>query len=353
MQLNNFLSSNIKITKLALKWVIIILAIIAFLIWWAVGSTLPRHSKLTIHQSANGIVQKAKSTLKVVTYNIAHGQGFKNHASDWRDENRTRQKMTEVTTALKTIDADVVFLQEVDLNSNRTHRIDQAKWLVDALGYSYWACAPIWEKNYVPYPFWPIKHHIGEVKTANCILSKYPLSNHERFVFDKPQSNPFWFNWGYIDRGAQRVNAQIFGKIITLVNIHFEDQDEEAREKQAKDMVLWLKTSKDPLVLGGDFNAPLHDTAQKSNLADDSILNYKSDETLKIVLDAFQDETLDIALNAQAANKNAVFTFPSHAPNRKIDHLFALNGAKVISGRVVTEAGDASDHLPVLIEIEY
>jgi endonuclease/exonuclease/phosphatase family metal-dependent hydrolase len=323
-------------------------------IWWGIGSFLPRYSQLKIEHTVNATPKEKSSSLSLVTYNIAHGQGFKNHASDWREEQLTRKKMSEIAAALKKIDADIVLLQEVDLNSNRTHRINQVEWLVNAIGYSYWACAPIWEKNYVPFPYWPIKHHIGEVKTANCILSKYLLSDHKRFVFDKPESNPFWYNWGYIDRGAQHVIAHIEKKQITIINVHFEDQDEAAREKQARDLLQWIASMKEePMIIAGDFNAPPANSRKKDAFEDDADLRYTDDETIAILRNGLIDESEAISEKQHLLEERNTFTFPSHAPNRRIDHIFALKGAKVIQGRVIKEAGNASDHLPVWAKISF
>ncbi|MDA0713603.1 MAG: endonuclease/exonuclease/phosphatase family protein [bacterium] len=336
-----------------LKWSLIKISIIAVLIWWAVGTSLPKHSHLQTNKVKNIKLAPINKTLTVATYNIAHGQGFKNHATDWRDEAYTRVKMQELTNAIKFMNADVIMLQEVDLNSNRTHRIDQIKWLVESLSYSFWACAPIWEKNYVPFPFWPLNHHIGEVKTANCILSKYPLSGHERVIFDKPASNPFWYNWGYIDRGAQKVNITIGSKQLTLVNVHLEDQDMNARVLQTVALTNWLKKSPGPMILGGDFNSIPRYASQKNNFADDPKSSFDKDTTINTILDSFNDETLAISREQYLKNEKITLTFPAQLPTRKLDHIFALKGAKVIRGHVVQEAKNASDHLPVYAEISF
>lgn len=336
-----------------LKWSIIKLSIFTILIWWAVGSTLPKHSFLSTHKAEIITVAPINNTITVATYNIAHGQGFKNHATDWRDESYTRTKMREVAKAIGFINADVVMLQEVDLNSNRTHHIDQIGWLVDSLKYSYWACAPIWEKNYVPFPFWPLKHHIGEVKTANCFLSKYPLSNHERVIFDKPKSNPFWYNWGYIDRGAQKVTVKVGNNNLTLVNVHLEDQDVNARVLQTVALTNWLKKAAGPLILGGDFNSIPNYASKKNNFMDDQKMTFTEDNSLQTILDNFEDETLAISAAEYLKNEQINLTFPSQSPTRKIDHIFALKGAKIIRGHVVQEAKNASDHLPVFAEISF
>lgn len=45
-------------------------------------------------------------------------------------------------------------------------------------------------------------------------------------------------------------------------------------------------------------------------------------------------------------------TFPSADPGARIDYLFVTEGVRVIAARVVEEAAEASDHLPVLVDLE-
>lgn len=45
-------------------------------------------------------------------------------------------------------------------------------------------------------------------------------------------------------------------------------------------------------------------------------------------------------------------TFPSEAPRARIDYLFVTEGVSVIGARVVAGSGEASDHLPVVADLE-
>ncbi|MEI6791364.1 MAG: endonuclease/exonuclease/phosphatase family protein [Myxococcaceae bacterium] len=295
-------------------------------LFWAVGKNLPKEASLDI-QVKNKAALHAKDQITILTYNIGHGQGVKIEPTDWRDEDYTRQKMTELTRVIHNVNPDIISMQEVDIDSNRTHHIDEATWIADKAHYPYRACALVWDENYIPYPYWPIKHHLGKTKSANCILSRYPLSNHRRILFKKPKNNAFWYNWAYLERGAQLVEVTVGEKHFTLLNLHLEAFDADSRQEQAHELVSLLNTLEGPVVFGGDFNS------------DDSAPDYRQDQTLKIIrkgIPAFTEAPL------------AGFSFPANKADQRLDALFAFGGATLLNGHVVNEAGLASDHLPVL-----
>ena len=66
----------------------------------------------------------AQGTLRVVAYNIRHGQGMDD-----------RVDLARVAETLRALDADVVTLQEVDDRTERTGGVDQTAVLADLLGY--------------------------------------------------------------------------------------------------------------------------------------------------------------------------------------------------------------------------
>jgi endonuclease/exonuclease/phosphatase family metal-dependent hydrolase len=51
-------------------------------------------------------------------------------------------------------------------------------------------------------------------------------------------------------------------------------------------------------------------------------------------------------------DESAYFTFPAHEPNRKLDHLLVSEHFEVADARVLREAGDVSDHLPLLVRLK-
>lgn len=330
----------------------------AAFMYWAIGTSLPQKSDLRVQRWPGTTIAPPKNTLSIMTYNIGHGQGIKELPTDWRGEEVTKMQLEDIAHVLNRVDADFVLLQEVDLNSHRSQNINQAEFLLRRTHYPYYACATVWDKNYIPFPFWPLEHQLGRVLAANCIFAKYPLKKHQNVIFDKPEDNAFWYNWGYIDRGAQKVVAQVGDKKISLINLHLEAWEKKARMKQAKIVAHWAQELEGPLIIGGDFNAIPPEACKKSNFADELDVDFAHDETLSILREGLKNhsESLRVEQCPPAGNNTQetnTFTFPADAPSRTLDHLFTTHGAKIIAERVVKEAGTASDHLPVLVEVEY
>lgn len=352
------MTKKISIVRLvATSSVVAVIGFAAFM-YWAVAKQLPRYSTAPVDRWPSRNIAQPKATVTVMTYNIGHGQGVKDLPTDWRGEDVTKMQLTEVAAAISRADADFVFLQEVDLYSHRTQNINQIEFLLERTDYPYYACAIVWDKNYLPFPFWPVSRHLGHVLSANCILAKYPIKGHEAIIFDKPESNPLWYNLGYIDRGAHKVSAQIGSKQLTLVNLHLEADEEAARLKQVVVVTDWIKTFAGPVIVGGDFNSLPPEACIKGGFIDELHVDLTNDTTIadmRKLLGEYNESLPVEACPSDGVNlaESATFTFPADVPTRTLDYLFAMNGATIKSSRVVSEAGTASDHLPVIAEVQY
>lgn len=323
-------------------------------LYWGLGTTLPKESMVELPPVPPGTTPpEAPPTLSVVSYNMGHAQGIKDNAWDYRDKKTTENQLRMVADAMKAMDADIFLLQEVDLDSNRTFHINQIEFLKEQTGLPYEACALVWDKNYLPYPYWPPSHHLGYLKSANCILSRFPLSNHHRYVFDKPKSNSFWYNWGYIDRAIQRVDVTIGEQKLALLNVHLEAWDAPTREEQIKILHDYMKKIDLPIILGGDFNTIPPHSGKNSGFSDDPQANYSLENTMPWFYTS--DEKLIVpTISEQYKDAFDLYTFPSNAPDRRLDYIFLMGGnLSFIDFRVVKEAGIASDHLPVMARINY
>lgn len=347
------LKINILSVRNILALFVLVIVGLGVFVWWALGEKLPKFNKLEVIAEKDTLPAAPKEIIKIASYNIGHGQGVKKNSWDYRDKKATIGQLETVAAAINKMDADAIMLQEVDLKSNRTHGIDQLKFIKQRTAYGYQACALVWKKNHVPFPFFPLKHQIGMVRTANCILSKYPLSNHESLIFDKPASHPWWLNIGYIDRGLQRVNMKIGEKKIALLNVHLEAWDIAAREKQILEVASYMAILDMPLILGGDFNTLMPDTKKLSGFPDEPEADFTKDRTLSILIK--KEPQLIIPTISATSNENPYehFTFPANAPDRRLDYIFIKEKDIAFKNfRVVSEAGVASDHLPVMAQIK-
>jgi endonuclease/exonuclease/phosphatase family metal-dependent hydrolase len=342
----------LSIVRYALSLVLALVVGLSLFVWWALGDQLSAFSQLEIVGSPDAIIPPPPENLTVVSYNIGHAQGVKEQAWDYRDKATTEKQLSMIADAMVKMDADVFLLQEVDIDSNRTYRINQIEFIKQKTGHAFHACANVWEKNYVPFPYWPPAHQLGYVRAANCILSRYPLSNHQRLIFDKPKSHPFWFNWGYIDRGLERVDVELGDKKVALLNVHFEAWETAARQEQIKVTKKYMDDINIPIILGGDFNTVLPDAPKKDGFADDPDAHFDRDSTFTWFM-ANAPNAHAMVPRSETNNAFELYTFPSNAPDRRLDHIYVSGPLSFIEFRVVSEAGLASDHLPVWGRIKF
>ena len=113
--------------------------------------------------------------LRVVTFNIGYGRGPAGDASGPWSEEQIRAGLDCIAAQIRETSADLVFLQEVDFESARSHDIDEGRYLLDATALRFSSCVVTWEKNYVPFPYWPPSKHYGAMKSGQCILSHFPI----------------------------------------------------------------------------------------------------------------------------------------------------------------------------------
>lgn len=341
-----------SIFRYAISLILALAIGLSLFMWWALGDQLPTFSELDTVASPNAQVPPVPEHLTVVSYNIGHGQGVKDQAWDYRDKATTQKQLTMIADAMAAMNADIFLLQEVDLDSNRTYHINEIEFIKAKTGHPYHACATVWEKNYVPFPYWPPSHHLGYVRAANCVLSRFPLSNHQRIIFAKPASNPFWYNWGYLDRGIERVDVKVGDTDIALLNVHFEAWETQAREEQIKVTKKYMDTITIPMILAGDFNTVLPNAPKKDGFLDDPDAHFDKDNTFAWFL-ANAPEVYAIEPRSETNSPFELYTFPSNMPDRRLDHIYISKPALSFTDfRVVKEAGLASDHLPVLARIK-
>jgi endonuclease/exonuclease/phosphatase family metal-dependent hydrolase len=322
--------------KRFLKWFFnfLLLSTIAFVtfFFWASSSTLEEedYSKLTTVESA--VLPKNDSIFSIVTYNIGYLSGMTNNLPVPKPKELFDKNLQTVLKETKKINPDIISFQEIDYNASRSYHINQEEEIAN-LGYAFRAKTVNWDERYLPFPYWPISTHFGKVVSGQSIISKYPLKEQERIVLSRVANAPFYRNAFYLERLAQVVKVVLNGKDVILINIHLEAFEKETRVQQFQEVLNIFNqySSKYPTILLGDFNS----RARDENAIVQKIFAMK-----------------DIG-NAAFDMNNLGNTFDTKNPYERIDYIFyTKNSIEYISGKVLNDFEQASDHLPVFMEFK-
>lgn len=231
--------------------------------------------------------------LRCLTYNIYHGEDMNGGSN-----------LEAVAGIIKSVSADIVALQEVDKNVNRSHNIDLAAELGRLTGMH-----ALFGKA--------MDYDGGEYGEA--VLSRFPvieLVNHAL-----PHSQ------GHEPRAALAVIAQLpNGEKFKFIGTHLDHpKNSPDRLQQAIKINEIVSSDSMPTILAGDLN----DTPES--------------EPIRILRGLWTD----------AAANSAQFTYPSVNPERRIDYIlyYPKNRWRVTESQVLDEE-IASDHRPVLTILE-
>ncbi|RLD24593.1 MAG: endonuclease/exonuclease/phosphatase [Bacteroidetes bacterium] len=318
------------------KYVILSLAflIVAMLTFyfWASSTNHPEedYSKLITNDYPENI--DTDSVHSLITYNIGYLSGMTNNRAVEKSEKLFDDNLTRVYSQFEKYNADIICFQEIDYHSKRSYYVNQQDELQE-LGYNYIFQAVNWDVNYLPFPYYPLSAHHGEIYSGQSIFSKYSLVNPERIILERVASNPFYRDAFYLDRLAQVVKTTINNKTIVLINLHLEAFDKATRTKQVRYIAEIYNRYKDlfPVLMAGDFNSDIEfDKA-----------------AIKTIL-----EIPGIA-SAHFNEDNKEKTFPSVNPQVRLDYIFYNTMfIEPLNSEILTSFGESSDHLPVLFEFK-
>jgi endonuclease/exonuclease/phosphatase family metal-dependent hydrolase len=283
------------------------------------------------------------SVIKIQTWNLGYLYGEGSDGPLYTPKNKSfyEQKLNQLVDEIKSGSPDIVCLQEVDFESQRSFDINQAQYLAAKANYPYFAQAVGWESQYIPFPYWPLERNFGRVKSGGAVLSKYPITTHLVTLLKKPLSQPWWYNLFYPHRYLQQLEILLGEKKIKVINLHLEAYDKMDRQNQIKHLVEIIKTEKIDFV-AGDFNM-LPASATKRSKFQSNKDEYENDLSFDEMIKSGLSEVIPDAI--YALDENAYFTFPSSRPERRLDYIFFNPTFKMIKAEVLPSA--LSDHLPL------
>ncbi len=325
-------------------------AIAIFYVWASSGSYDKQNYAAIVDYGAAAASVTAKDSYTIVSYNLGYLSGLANNTTVKPEKAFFEANQTQAITALKSINPDIVAFQEIDFGADRSYGVNQAQTIANALGLGAGAIAINWDKTYLPFPYWPVSAHFGKILSGQAVLSRYPIEKNSRTVLQKVAGNNFIYNAFYLDRVVQASEVDMGGRKLVVMNTHLEAFDEETRVAQTQVVRSLAEeyAQTHPVILLGDFNSALNRdtfiTASGEELG----------ETKFSIQEMTASEVFASAVVTSDWSSSDNATFPSDSPEYKLDYIFYTPSTlEVLQTQVVTEAGEASDHLPLMATFRF
>ena len=245
----------------------------------------------------------APDDLRVLVFNIFAGK-----------DTAGVSNLERVAALMRSTDADIALLQEVDSVTRRSGGVDQPAVLASLTGYH----AAFGSS---------LDYQGGEYGIA--ILSRWPIVRDT--MVSLPISPPQERAGGsYEPRGALIVEIDASGRRLVVINTHLDASGEDHYRRQELATLVRLAGQElvagTTLLIGGDFN---------------------SRPESEVIRRATSSGWRDLWAECDAPGEGN--TYPAHAPVRRIDYLFAATSATCREARTV--GAGISDHLGLLIVV--
>jgi endonuclease/exonuclease/phosphatase family metal-dependent hydrolase len=324
-----------------------------------------------IYTDQNRVETPIPDTLKVMTWNIKFGGGRIDFFFDCfgdrviMTEKEVIDNMEGLASIINQYQPDILFLQEVDIQSKRSALINQLQWLLNYTDLNFGVYAPQWKASYIP------SKGIGQMNSGNAILSKWELKNPKRISLPLFEDQNWLVRYFYLRRNILTTELTLDGQNYFLANTHLAAYSHDGTKKKQLDILLHLLNSTDShkhtFIAGGDFNSLPPGTQKVKGFPDDVCTDAEfsegdySQET--DYLTPFYRFEAAIPLSDYKANNAPYFTHTTQGPasggfwNRKIDYLFTNGHFARGSGLTHQDENsggmntmDLSDHAPLSVQ---
>ncbi len=352
-----------KIPLLTLS--ILIFAVIAFFTFLTIVEYRPKDTEKV--QVADALLQEAKKLTEkrlslnkeysVITWNTGYGALGKN-ADFFMDggkmvntasKNLVQENISKIAQGLKDENPDFIFLQEVDVKSKRSHRINQEEFYRQAFASYQNAFAVNYKVPFIPYPLPPIGKVYGGIQT----LSRYKIFEAQRIAL------PTSFKWpvrlGNLKRCLliSRLAVEGSNKELVLINLHLEAYDSgEGKIMQTNLLKSVIRSELEKgnyVIAGGDFNQQFSSTdasdfpSQGETFWQPGIIDESEfEEGLNFVQpnDIASCRSLDKAYEGQAKENFQLYI---------IDGFILSKNINVTSAQTIDKNFENTDHNPIKI----
>lgn len=350
-----------RVGLFVLKWLVALALAAAVLIGGLVGYlTVTEYRPAYAEKAERGTTRSTQTfsgnSLRIVTFNT--GYGALGEEADFlldggssvhpESESLVVKNMLGIEELLASTRADILLLQEVDTDSDRSFGYNQWKQYEYDLSDYETFFALNYSCQYVPYP---LRERIGKVHAGIATFSRYDVSSATRY------SLPSSFDWP--ERVANLKRCLLVTRLamdnsdqeIVIVNLHLDAYDDgEGRRAQTEALLSFLEeeyAKGNYVIAGGDFNQLFPGTAERYPLLESS--NW-TPGTLERLHDgwsyAYDDSNPTCRLLNQPYDRYSALT-----QYYVIDGFIVSPNVTVTQVRTLNEDFTYSDHNPVLLEI--
>ncbi|RLI70589.1 hypothetical protein DRO91_06585 [Candidatus Heimdallarchaeota archaeon] len=283
-------------------------------------------------------VSQEQSIVRFMTYNIAHGRRLKKSNYEIKSKAEVKRNLDDIASLIKEENADVVCLQEVDIESTWSFDINQTQYLAEKAGFPYYAIGVKYDIDLGFFRFY----------TANSILSKYPIKGKNVF-FENDFARKVIGGDNYVDATID-VGTKKFAVLCTHLNsnsylpLRDPDDVQKLRNKEMAMLIKAAKKKKIPVVLAGDLNSEIPWFIQSNGKP-------PKDTALKVLFkDKFFDWQQTVSfLKVNTPEQKEFFTGNVKYPYQVFDYVFVTHGVQLKNYHVPKKK--FSDHFPVVVDI--
>ncbi|MBQ9416293.1 MAG: endonuclease/exonuclease/phosphatase family protein [Clostridia bacterium] len=243
-------------------FLVILLAVVLLIPFLFITEYRPKESETVEVKGEPALHAQTGKPMTLMTWNLGYG-ALGDNADFFMDggkmvmsasKERVQENLEDIFSHIRENDPDLLFVQEIDIKSTRSHHINELKQLREELeGYAS-SFAYNFKVAFIPYPVPPI----GRVESGIATFSRFAVESAERVQLPIPFSGPI--RLANLKRCllVNRIRLDGTDKELVLFNLHLEAYDDgEGKIAQTEELVKLLQEEADKgnyVIAGGDFN---------------------------------------------------------------------------------------------------
>lgn len=238
-----------------------------------------------------------------------------------------QERAENILKVVKKINPDICCFQEVTVGSKFNGKKDVAKFIGDKLNYNF----NFSNSHKYEFPITPK----GEVNYGgNAIFSRFPIIKNSNFPIINPKDSP---KLKYERRTCAVSDIRIGKKILKVATTHksYSSGFMEDKEKisETEKLVSFLKKYPKDVIFTGDLNLS------------------PNTKSIKLIENELNHCGPDYSKSTWTTKPFSFMGFEETKLKWRLDYVFASKNIKILNSKIIKTK--FSDHLPVLVEIEF